>query len=384
MIHPQVWVLLVGRFLSQWGSGFTLFYGPIVFVHRVGLSATAVGLGLGATALSGIAGRIAGGWGSDRLGRKPVLLLAAATAALGCGVLAVAGDFASFTLGNLILGLGVGLYWPANEAAVADVTTPAQRQEAYALTRLADAVGLGLGVALGGFLVEDFYRWLFVIDGVTFALFGVLVGWGFREPLRKTSLSLEHLGEVLRQDGALRWYALLNVGFTFFLAQTNSALPLYLKTVAGAQRLSNWEIATFFTVFVLVTAVVQLPVARLARPLGLVGTLQFSALLWAVGFATIGLRVWAGVGLSVLAVATAAYLPTASTWVAAWAPAHLRGTYLAVNSLCWSVGYLLGPPVGGWFLDLPEPWADSLWWMLVGMAGGLVWGLTRLPEPAQL
>ncbi|MCS7226648.1 MAG: MFS transporter, partial [Gloeomargarita sp. SKYB31] len=384
VLAPQIWVLFVGRFLSQWGSGFTLFYAPIVFVNQVGLSATEVGLGLGATALSGIAGRLAGGWGSDTLGRKPVLVAAAIISAVGCAVLAAASDFGWFTVGNLILGLGVGLYWPANEAAVADLTTPEQRQSAYALTRLADAVGLGLGVALGGFLVEAFYRWLFVIDGVTFALFGMIIGWGFHEPLRKTMASLGRLGAILRQDRALQFYALTNVTFTFFLAQTNSALPLYLKNFAGEQRLSNLEIATFFTAFVLVTAAVQMPVVRLSQPLGLVGTLRLSALLWAAGFAVIGWHGSAAWGLVLLAVATAAYLPTASTWVAAWAPLAFRGTYLAVNSLCWSVGYLLGPPVGGWFLDLPPAWVDSLWWLLAGMAMLLALGLSRLPEPAQL
>jgi MFS family permease len=384
VFHPQIWVLLVGRLLSQLGSGFTLFYAPIVFVHQVGLSATQVGVGLGATALSGIAGRIAGGWGSDRFGRKPVLVLAALLSALGCAGLAGAGDFVTFTLGNLVLGLGVGLYWPANEAAVADWTTPAQRQGAYALTRSADAVGLGLGVALGGMLVGEFFRWLFIIDGLTFLMFGAIVAVGFQEPVRQTTSHIKGMGHVLAQDKTLQLYVVLNTTFTFFLAQTNSALPLYLKNFVGTQGLSDVEITAFFTLFVLVTAALQIPVVRLSRPLGLVGTLQLSAWFWGAGFAGIALSGWldlpAWLGLFLLAVATAAYLPTASTWVAQLAPWELRGTYLAVNSLCWSAGYLLGPPVGGWFLDLPRPGADGLWVLLGLMALMVGWQLSRLPE----
>ncbi|WP_157776249.1 MFS transporter [Gloeomargarita lithophora] len=382
MFHPQIWVLFVGRLLSQLGSGFTLFYAPIVFVNQVGLSATQVGIGLGATALSGIAGRIAGGWGSDRFGRKPVLVLAAGISALGCAGLAGSGDFTSFALGNLILGLGVGLYWPANEAAVADLTTPAQRQGAYALTRSADAVGLGLGVALGGILVGEWFRWLFIIDGITFAIFGAVVAVGLREPARKTVSHLSNMGQILVHDKTLQFYVVINVIFTFFLAQTNSALPLYLKNFVGEQGLSNLRITAFFTLFVLLTAVMQIPVIRLTRPLGLIGTLQLSAIFWGLGFMGIAgtglfnLPAW--VGLSVLALATVAYLPTASTWVAQLAPPELRGTYLAINSLCWSLGYLLGPPVGGWFLDLPRPWADGLWWVLVVLATALGVGLQRL------
>ncbi|MEN9217775.1 MAG: MFS transporter [Gloeomargarita sp. DG_2_bins_126] len=387
MFHPQIWVLFGGRFLAQLGSGLTLFYAPIGFVNQVGLSATQVGIGLGATALSGIIGRIAGGWGSDRWGRKRLLLGSAGISAWGCALLAGADDFFSFTWGNWVLGLGVGLYWPANEAAVADLTAPDQRQGAYALTRSADAVGLGLGVALGGVWVGELFRWLFIINGVTFILFGVIVFLGLRETYAKTGTGLGSIGSIFRQEQTLQFYVAINVIFTFFLAQTNSALPLYLKNFVGAQGLSDLEITAFFTLFVLVTAALQIPVIRLTRPLGLVGTLRLSALFWGVGFAAIGLtglsHLPAWVGLSLLAVATAAYLPTASTWVAQLAPAELRGTYLAINSLCWSVGYLLGPPVGGWFLDLPRPAADGLWGLLVLLAAAVAGGLSRLPETAR-
>jgi MFS family permease len=384
VFHPQIWVLFVGRLLSQLGSGFTLFYAPIVFVNQVGLSATQVGIGLGATALSGMVGRIAGGWGSDQFGRKQVLVWAAVISAVGCAVLAGADDFFTFTLGNLVLGLGVGLYWPANEAAVADLTAPAQRQGAYALTRSADAMGLGVGVALGGVLVGELFRWLFVINGAMFILFGVIVVVGLRETFAKTTNRLGNMGRIFLQDKTLQFYVVLNVVFTFFLAQTNSALPLYLKNFVGGQGLSNLQITAFFTLFVLVTAVLQIPVIRLTRSLGLIGTLQLSALFWGLGFmgvAFTGLMHFpAWVGLSLLAMATAAYLPTASTWVAQLAPPELRGTYLAINSLCWSLGYLVGPPVGGWFLDLPQPGADSLWFLLVLLAVGVGGNLSRLPE----
>jgi len=201
---------------------------------------------------------------------------------------------------------------------------------------------------------------------------------------RQTTSQLQGMGQILRQDKTLQVYVVINTTFTFFLAQTNSALPLYLKNFVGTQGLSHVEITAFFTLFVLVTAALQIPVVRLSRPLGLIGTLQLSAWFWGAGFAGIALtgllQLPAWLGLSLLAVATAAYLPTASTWVAQLAPWELRGTYLAVNSLCWSAGYLLGPPVGGWFLDLPRPTADGLWIFLVLLALAVGVQLARLPE----
>ncbi|MGB3614144.1 MAG: hypothetical protein WBA10_10145, partial [Elainellaceae cyanobacterium] len=46
-LDRRIWLLAFGRLLSQFGNGFVLFYAPIFFVNQIGLSATAVGIGLG-------------------------------------------------------------------------------------------------------------------------------------------------------------------------------------------------------------------------------------------------------------------------------------------------------------------------------------------------
>lgn len=151
-LDHRIWILAGGRLLSQIGIGFTLFYAPIFFVDQVGLSATQVGLGIGLGSVAGMAGRFLGGSLADspRWGRRPVLLGSALISALADLVLVLADDFPIFVLGNLLMGFGVGLYWPATEAVVADIATESQRNEAFAMVRLADSLGLGLGVVLGG------------------------------------------------------------------------------------------------------------------------------------------------------------------------------------------------------------------------------------------
>ena len=174
-LNPQIWVLAFGRLLSQTGTGFTLFYAPIFFVNQVGLSATAVGIGLGSAQISGILGRILGGSFSDSpvWGRRRTLLLSALISAISSFILASASDFETVVLGNLFLGLGIGLYWPATEAVVADLSSGNNRNQAFALTRLADNIGLQLGIILGGVVISitGAYRALFVIDALSFLVF---------------------------------------------------------------------------------------------------------------------------------------------------------------------------------------------------------------------
>ncbi|MBF2097977.1 MAG: MFS transporter [Gloeomargaritaceae cyanobacterium C42_A2020_066] len=387
-LTSQIWVLFGGRLLSQVGTGLTLFYAPIVFVNQVGLSAGRVGLALGLGSVTGIAGRILGGLWSDRVGvgRKRTLMLSALLSALGTFGLAAAQDFNGLVIGNLVLGLGVGLYWPANEAAVADLTEGEVRRSAFALTRLGDSLGLGLGVALGGLLIES-YRWLFILDGLSFLVFLGIIAGGFQEP-KRTRVRPAGRGEWhdLLRDRLLLGFIPLNILFTSYLAQVNTALPLYLHNFVGGATFSHLTLSGFFTLYVLVTALVQWPVVRYFRAWQPTQTLQVSAGLWAVGFCF----VWAAgrwgaasvpltlVALTLLAVATAAYLPMGSTFVADLAPVERRGLYLAVNSLCWAVGYLIGPPLGGAVLDLPRPWADGLWLGLALSTLALIGGLRQL------
>ena len=78
-LDRRVWILSFGRLLSQFGNGFTLFYAPIFFANQVGLSATAVGIGLGSGSVSGVIGRLLGGSAADSptWGRRKTLLISA-------------------------------------------------------------------------------------------------------------------------------------------------------------------------------------------------------------------------------------------------------------------------------------------------------------------
>lgn len=368
--------------LSQLGTGFTLFYAPIFFVNHVHLSATQVGIGLGSASLSGILGRILGGSFADTplWGRRRTLLLSMLMAAVASFVLAIAADFPLLVIGNLLMGLGVGLYWPATEAVVADLTHPHQRSEAYALTRLGDNLGLGMGVVLGGLVIgtTGAFRLLFVVDGLSFLVFfGVIYGAIAETRTVAAQPPPFFTGWYLALgDRPLQIYGLLNILLTAYIAQVYSTLPLYFSNFVHAtpsgQGFSSLIISALFTWYLLVCTLCQLPTARALKSLPRTQVLRLSAWLWGLGFVTIGLTgvtprfplAGALVGLGLLAIATVTYLPAASSLVVELAPEPLRGTYLSINSLGWAIGYLIGQPLGGLALDQPRPWADGYWGLL--------------------
>lgn len=374
---PQpVWILAAGRLLSQIGIGFTLFYAPIFFVNQVGLSATQVGLGLGSSAFSGILGRFLGGNFTDspQWGRRQTLLLSALISAFADVVLALIIDFPTLVLGNLLMGLGSGLYWPATETVVADVTTLEQRNEAFALTRLADSLGLGFGVLLGGLLLQMGlnFRWLFVMDGLSFLAFFALIYTAIKETRPQNSKPRPQQGSnwgIALGDRQLQKFAIVNILFTIYVSQLQSTLPLYFSNFLASGGFSPALISSLFTGQIAFLALCQLPIARTlnhwSRPQGLMLSLSFWSasfvLVWMTGGVNQGALFWAMSALAGVAVATALYTPSASGLVVDLAPEDLRGTYLAINAQCWAIGYLIGPPLGGWVLDQSRMIVDGFW-----------------------
>ncbi|HEY9825766.1 MAG TPA: MFS transporter [Stenomitos sp.] len=389
-LNPTLRILAAGRLLSQVGTGFTLFYLPIFFVNQVGLSATAVGLALGSASISGMMGRFWGGTmvDSPRWGRRKTLLIAMIFSSLGAFGLALAQEITVLTLGNILAGIGLGLYWPATEAVVADLSKPEERSEAFAITRLADNLGLGLGVVLGGALIAlaNAYRLLFAADGLSFLVFFGILYVAIPETLQSNTQQHTGLGgwRVALTDRPFVVYILVNILITTYLAQINSTLPLYLKNFAQqGNGYNELIISILFAGHLCLAIALQLPIARRLRSYSYAHALAISLAFWALGFALVwacgivsqGGLVWAALALGIMAIAMTSYTPIASALVVALAPTSLRGIYLSLNSQCWAIGYLIGPALGGIAMDQPRFIADLYW---LALAASIVLGVGLL------
>ena len=385
----KVWILAAGRLLSGIGNGFTLFYAPIFFVNQVGLSSTLVGLALGSGSISGVIGRFLGGQGADspQWGRRKTLLASAAISVLADVVLALTTNFPTLVLGNLLMGFGIGMYWPATEAAIVDLTSPQQRNQAFAITRLADSLGLSLGVVLGGRLIASSgnYRSLFVIDGISFAIFFAIIYLAIAETYQFKSgskASRENGWSLALRDRALMVFVAVNILFTIYLSQVQTTMPLYLKNfvrISGGTGFSEDVISGLFTWHIAFAAIAQLPVAWLLNRFSRIAGLSFSLILWGIAFVLVwttgtmsdNTLVWAALTLGVMSLGMVTYTPVASGLVADLAPESLRGVYLSINSQCWAIGYFIGPPLGGWALDRSE--VTSYFWLFC--AASVLFGL---------
>ncbi|NJK28190.1 MAG: MFS transporter [Coleofasciculaceae cyanobacterium SM2_3_26] len=385
-LRQEIWILAVGRLLLHLGQGFTLVYASVFFVNQLGFSATQVGIAMGSGSIVGVLGRFLAGSLSDApfCGRKGTLVLATLACALASFCLAATQSFLTLMVGNLLLGLGIGLYWPAALASVADYTTVGDRNEAYAVTRLADSIGMGTGALLAGqaIAMSGNYRALFVAQGISYFVVLALIYWTISEakaPHQKEPQAARQWLQALRDRAMIVWLG-ANVFFTTYDALVTAAMPLYLTNFVPGGRtdtgLGEQIVGFLFFWHIFVKAIAQMPIARWLSRFAYADAVLLSLIFWSSGFIftwmTGVVPAWAlvpaAVAMALLALAKTIYLPAAASLVSDLAPETSRGVYFSLESQCWALGYFVGPTLGGWALDRSPAVCKGFWLAIAASA----------------
>ncbi|WP_242608871.1 MDR family MFS transporter [Actinomadura formosensis] len=371
-LHPRVgglprhfWVLWAGTLLNRLGTMVEPFLGLYLTTAR-GLSLAQAGVVLAVLGAGSLGGQMAGGALADRLGRRATLTLA--TVGTGTAMLALgyAQGFAAIVAAALLLGVLLDMYRPAAQAMVADVISPADRPRAFGLLFWAVNLGWAVAMVLGGALAQEGFLWLFWIDALTCAGFGILVWRAVPETRSRDARAGDSggFGRVLR-DRVMVCYVLITLVYTFVLMQGMTTMPLAMKEDGLGPRAYGLAIGANGVLIIIVQPLVN---AWLTR--------RDHSLVLAAGFALVGI----GYGLTSLASTVAAYTATILVWtlgeiaaaavlqavVADLAPAGLRGRYGGLYGMAWSGGFLLAP-LGGTQL-LGSGGAITLWLTCAGLA----------------
>ncbi len=130
---------------------------PFYAMH-FGASATVVGLLISTYALCQlVAGPVLGSW-SDRIGRKPLLILSQLGTFVGFLILASAGSLWVVFLSRVIDGITAGNLSLA-QAYIADVTEPQNRAKSFGIIGIAFGIGFFIGPAISGLLSQYGYAY---------------------------------------------------------------------------------------------------------------------------------------------------------------------------------------------------------------------------------
>jgi NNP family nitrate/nitrite transporter-like MFS transporter len=147
-----IFVLCLAIGLGTLGVNTFSYFFSIYMLHEIGGTAAMLGIGNGFASLSGLGLTLLAGYGSDRIGRKPVILLGFAGYAVFWVVFALVFDPWVATLLWVIP--IYPLVYTGSYGAAADVSSLARRGRAMTAIATAFSIGTGVGPIVGGALVQ--------------------------------------------------------------------------------------------------------------------------------------------------------------------------------------------------------------------------------------
>lgn len=343
------------------------------YAERFGVTATVIGLLMSSFSLAQLVCAPLLGRVSDRIGRKPVILLSLFGTALGSFLTGAAGSVWVLFAGRLLDGAS-GASVSVAQASVADVAPPEERARLMGLLGAAFGVGFVAGPALGALAALGGAHVPFYVASAIALVNGLVAIKRLPEtrPAEVRAQEAELDGELLATAPALDGPGLaepahVQVPHDEDEAETSTILRLIAVAFAGMLAFSAFE-ATFalladrrFDLDLSATAAVftAIGVALVVVQAGFVGPVtsrlgEGSTLRLALAANGIGLVVlaldggWLGlaVALGLLVVGQGLVTPTLSSAVAGRAGSR-RGQWLGWQQSAGGVARVIGPAVGG-------------------------------------
>jgi predicted MFS family arabinose efflux permease len=347
---------------------FVAFFG-VWALRELQLSPGRVGLAFTCAAAAGVAGAVLGGRLSDRVGRRPVIVAAAAgQTAVSAVLLLPVGPAAAV---GVLAGLSFlqPLRGATQRALVADLARPERLESAFAALRIAVNLGGSCGPLVGAALVAA--GWPALHAGTTLLFAGSLVA-ATRLPRerRTTPLVQSRVGTIglFRERAFALVFAASLLAWVVYQA-FETVLPVSLADT-HAFTPATWGLV--FALNPLLTVLLQLRVTRWAGPLrpdvklalalGLMSLPFLSLPLWGAPLAlVVGVVVCVTVGEMLWA-------PASETMVVEVAPPHARGAALGLATAASWLGTAAGPAIA---LQLASAFGEAVMWSAVaGVALG--------------
>jgi MFS transporter, DHA1 family, tetracycline resistance protein len=289
---------------------------------------------------------------SDRMGRRPIILLSNFGLGLDYVLMAVAPGLTLLFVGRLISGITAATFSTA-AAYIADVSPPEQRAAGFGLINLAFGAGFVLGPALGGLLGGFDPRlpfWVAASLSLLNGMYGLVVLPESLPRERRTPFAWRRANPIaslnlLRRQRQL--FGLAAVSFLFFLGQQSLQAVFVLYTSYRYHWTSSTvglALAAFGLCAAVVGGVLVRPVVKL---LGERRTMLLGLACACVGFAGFGLAAqpwlaWASVPvLSLMGLMGPASQALMTKLVPPTEQGRLQGAISSIMSLAGLVGPVL-------------------------------------------
>jgi multidrug resistance protein len=337
---------------------------------------------------------------SDRVGRRPVLLLSILGTSLGFLIMGLARTLWLLFLARILDGVTGGNISTA-AAYIADVTQPEERSRGMGLIGAAFGIGLIIGPAVGGLMRRISMPAPFLFASALAAANAVALYFLLPESLKEEHRDQARRASILKMVNESVGWQLRGVLVTAFFAtlafsMLTATLALFTNKSADFQYDATHN-GYLFAFMGLIGATIQGGlIGRLSRAFGDKTLAVAGALLTAAGMFLLPISP----NLSLLALActgigigNSLLTPTLNALASKAVDAASQGSVLGVMSSVGSLARIFGPPFGGWLLsrglaDQAAHFGRTPYWttaiiMVSGFAVALTLRTSRVaaPEP---
>ncbi|MFD7541064.1 MDR family MFS transporter [Streptomyces sp. NPDC059819] len=377
----EFWWLWTSTLINRLGAFVATFMALYLTLDR-GYSASYAGLVASLHGLGGVVSSIGGGIMTDRLGRRPTLVIAQTATAFSVALLGFMTDPVAIAGVAFLVGMASNASRPAVQAMMADIVRPEDRVRAFSLNYWAINLGFAVSSMAAGFIAQYSYLAGFLGEAALTLVCAIVVFLKLPEsrPQRTAEEKVAEpqvgIGTVLR-DGRFMGV----VGLSFLISLIFQQGYVGLPVAMGTDGFSSADFGLAIAVNGILIVAVQIPVTRYIQHRDPRRLLVVSALLAGYGF---GLTAFAGsvavyaLTICVWTLAEIVNAPTQTGLVVRLSPTHGRGRYQGVYTMSWSVAALVAPLMSGYVID--HFGAEWLWGTcaVLGTVTALgYWGLMR-------
>ncbi|MFD2761519.1 MFS transporter [Lentibacillus juripiscarius] len=340
--------LFLVMFLVMVGFGIII---PVLPFYAEELGATPTELGLLMAVYSFMQFIFAPMWGriSDRVGRKPVIMIGIFGLSLSFFMLALSANLWMLFAARIIGGILSAANMPTVQAYVADITADEERGKGMGIIGAATGLGFICGPAIGGVFTNINLQAPFYISGILSFLTMILVLFVLKESIhlstnKATPKNKLSWAKVFR--GPLSMLYFLQFFISLSLSGLEATFAYFAAETAG---LGAVTLGYIFMIMGLASAAVQGSMGRLTKKYGEAVIIQMGILISAIGFGLILFTqnfTTAAIFLAVFGIGNGVIRPSVSSLLTKQSKTG-HGIVTGYLSSFDSLGRIIGPVLGG-------------------------------------
>lgn len=323
------------------------------------------------------------GYISDRIGRKPVLLISLIGSVFGYAVMANAQSLTMLFIARIIAGI-CGASVGTAAAYIADITPPENRSRRMGLIGAAFGVGFVLGPAIGGILSHFWTVGPFWFGAGVAFLNAIAVLLFLPEPekhVKRSEMTVPVSPDAVERTG---FNGIPVLVATYFVAIAGFAIVTMIYPLVLDRRfsLTPTQISLVFVFLGLVGALIQGgAIGRLAKRFGDYKLAGAGLAVMAISMLVMPLAHNMGLFLLFtfgLAVGNSLAQPTLTAMASRLAAATAQGRVIGTVQSAGSLGRVVGPAVGSYMLGWDHSGAIPAYGNTPFLIGGIVMGVAFL------